>query len=273
MISRRDDTNVDNEKRGKLLLVAALISLMMFLFKVSQMQTQTLIWSVYIHAALYALVAFVGLLWAFNFQVKKKSFLYLFQASLFIFAEVLFVELFFFQKFSRIYEAIILLILIFLIFLGNYFVFLMTNVFNVSLYKQIPLMQVGRTVSYLASVFMIYFFTFSLLVSGFAPYITIPAIVLAYIVVALLHYINIDVVGGELLRKVGITVLIMVLLLLSVVFSGNIHEMFSFAPVVGYFLSVSIVTQERISNGIVRRIPAYMVILSILMILILMLAR
>ena len=272
-MTKRDDTNVDNEKRGKLLLIAAFIALAMFVFKVSQMQSQILIWKVFMHAGVYALVAFTGLLWAFNMQVKKKSFLYLFQASLFIFSEVLFVELFFFQKFNRIYEAIILLALILLVFLGNYFVFLMANVFNVSLFKSIPLMQVGRTVSFLASVFTIYFFTFSMLASGLAPFIVFPVIVLVYIVVVLLHYINIDVVGGELARKVSITVLIMVTLLLSVVFRGQVHEIISFAPVVGYFLSVNIATNERISNGYVKNIPLYSLILVFIMILVFMLNR
>ncbi len=132
-------------------------------------------------------------------------------------------------------------------------------------------MQVGRTVSFLASLFMTYFFTFSFLASGFPPYIIVLGIVIAYTIVVLLHYINIDVVGGELVRKTGITVFIMIVLLLSVAFSGSIHEVFSFAPVVGYYLSVNIVTHERISNGYVRNIPLYMIVLSGLMILILML--
>lgn len=270
---KRDDTNVDSEKRGKLLLIAAVIALAIFVFKVSQVQTETLIWRVYMHAFLYALVVFVGLLWAFNFQVKKKSFLYLFQASLFVFAEVLFVELFFFQKFSRVYEAIILLVLIILIFLMNYFVFLMTNVFNVNLFRSIPLMQVGRTVSYLASVFMAYFFTFSLLASGFPPYISLPVILLAYILVVILHYINIDIVGGGLLRKTAMTVLIMVILLLSVMFFGNVHEVISFAPVVGYFLSVNVITHEKIAKGDVKSLAMYIFLLPISMILILFFNR
>lgn len=272
-MKRRDDSNVDNEKRGKLLLIAAFVALSVFVFKVSQMQTQVDIWKVFVRAGIYAVVTFVALLWAFNLQVKKKSFLYLFQASLFVFAEVLFIELFFFQKFSRIYEAIILLGLIILFFFVNYFVFLMANVFNVNLFRSIPLVQVGRTVSYLASIFMIFFATFSLLATNFAPYITFPLIVLAYIIIVLLHYINIDVVGGELVRKTAVTTLIMVLLLSSVLFAGNVHEIIAFAPVVGYFLSVNVVTHERISNGYVKNLPIYMVILSLAMLLIFLLNR
>jgi len=272
-MKRRDDSNVDNEKRGKLLLIAAFIALAIFVFKISQMKAQMVMWQVFVHASIYAVVTIVALLWAFNFQIKKKSFLYLFQASLFVFAEVLFVELFFFQKFSRIYEAFILLGLIILVFFGNYFVFLMANVFNVHLFRSIPLVQVGRTVSYLATIFMIFFFTFSFLASGFAPYLTFPLIVLAYIIIVLLHYINIDVVGGELVRKTVVTTLIMVLLLSSVLFAGNTHEIIAFAPVVGYFLSVNVVTHERISNGYVKNLPLYMIILSFLMLLILILNR
>lgn len=267
---KRDESNVDNEKRGKLLLLAALLALAMFVFKISQTQSLP-IWRTYINSAIYAVVVIVGLLWSFNFQVKKKSILYISQAALFVFSEALFVEMFFFQKFNRLYEAIILLILIGIVFLANYFAFLMVNVLNVNQFKNIPLVQVGRTVSYLISISMIYFFTFSFLVSSFVPYVILPLIVISYFVVTLIHYINTDLDGSELLRKTAITTLISTIILLSVVFSGNLHEVISFAPVVGYYFSVNTVTHEKISNGKVESIYRYIFVLVLLLLVIFLL--
>ena len=99
--------NIDEEKRGKLLVLAAFISIAIFVTKITQAQAQIVVWRVYLNAAIYFLIAFVGLIWAFGFQIKKKSILFLLLPSFYVFSQALFIEFFFFQKFSRIYEAII----------------------------------------------------------------------------------------------------------------------------------------------------------------------
>jgi hypothetical protein len=195
---------------------------------------------------IYFLISFIGLLWAFNFQVKFRSILYIFQSSFFVFSEILFVEFFFSQKFNRIYEAVILLLLLILMFIGNYVSFLMANVFNVDLFKKIPLAHVGKTSSYLISLLMIYFLTFSFLVVGFPLYILLPLILLSYILVALLHYINIGMESRELWRKTLLTAIVSLVLFLGVFLSGNMHEVTSIVPALGYYLAVSMVTQEQI---------------------------
>lgn len=138
------DRNIDEEKRGKFLTLAALIALTIFISKIIQSETQLIVSRIYLNAFFYAVFTFLGLLWAFKFQVKKRSLLFVLQPALFVFSQVLFLEFFFFQKFNRIYEAFILLILVLLVFLGNYVSFLMANVLNVDLFKKIPLAQVGR---------------------------------------------------------------------------------------------------------------------------------
>jgi hypothetical protein len=135
---RREEGNVDSEKRGKLLLLAALIALPIFILKIVSREAYP-IWRIFLNSLIYFGSTFVGLLWALNFQVKKKSFIHIFQASLFVLSEYLFIEFFFFQKFSRIYEAFILLALVVAVFFANYFIFLMVNVLNVNQFKQIPL--------------------------------------------------------------------------------------------------------------------------------------
>jgi hypothetical protein len=260
----RVDTNIDEEKRGKLLTLAAFIALAIFVSKITQSQTQVITWRVYLTSGIYFLITFVGLLWAFNFQVMKKSILFLLQPALYVFSQAMFIEFFFFQKFNRIYEAFILLFLMFLVFIGNYVSFLMANVLNVDLFKKIPLAQVGRTSSYLISLLMMYFFTFSFLVSGFEIYFLLPLILLSYIFVVYVHYVNIGIEEGELYRKTVLTVLISFILFLGMFLTGDSHEIVSAIPVLGYYFSVGVVSQERVTYGKVRSFYFFVLVLIII---------
>lgn len=261
--------NTDREKRGKLLLLAAFIALSLFISKIIQTDSQVLVWKVYLSAFAYFVIVFIGLLWSFNFQIKKKSLIYILQSSLFVFSQELFVEFFFFQKFSRIYEAFILLALILLVFFINYFSFLSANVFNVNLFRKIPLVQVARTSSYLISIFMMYFFTFSLLLSGFNIYVLLVSVFLFYVIISLIHYINMEIEEGEIFRKTILTSLISFILFLGVFLSGDTHELISIVPIVGYYFSVSLVTQENLFKGNFRNIYLYISILAVIFLIVL----
>ena len=236
--------NLGEEKRGKMLVLAGVLALAMFLSKITQTEVQLNYWRIYLNASIYFVIAFIGLLWLFNLHIKKKSLIFLFQSSLYIFSQSLFIEFFFFQKFNRIYEAIILLILIILAFLGNYMSFLMANVLNVDLFKKIPLAQVGRTSSYLFSLLMMYFFTFSFLVSGIKIYFLLPLIFVIYSLVVFIHYFNIGVVGKELYRRGILTVLVPFILFLGMFLTGDSHEIVAVVPVLGYYFSVGVVSRE-----------------------------
>jgi hypothetical protein len=255
--------STDEEKRGKLITLAALIALAIFVSKITQAQTQVVVWRVYLNAGIYFVVTFLGLLWAFNFKVKKRSVPFLLQSALYVFSQALFIEFFFFQKFSRIYEAFILLFLMFLVFLGNYISFLMANVLNVDLFKKIPLAQVGRTSSYLVSLLMMYFFTFSFLVTGLEIYFLLPLILITYIAVISLHYLNIGIEEGELYKKSLLTVLITFLLFVGMFLTGDSHEIVAAIPVLGYYFSVGVVSQEEVVYGKSKGIYFYITILVI----------
>lgn len=245
----KTNSNTDGEKRGKLLFLAGFVALSIFVTKIVQSDNIVEAKSVYLNALIYFFVVFFGLLWAFSFLVKKKSFIFISQVALFVSSQELFIEFFFFQKFSRIYEAFILLLLIFMVFVINYFAFLTANVLNVDLFKKIPLVQIGRTGSYIISILMMYFFTFSFLLSGFNIYVMLPLILVSYVVIILMHYVNIGLSGWELYRKTVLTTLISFILFLGVFLSGNSHEVISIMPVVGYYWSVNLVSQENISAG------------------------
>lgn len=263
----REITTTDEEKRGKLLILAGLIALAIFVFKVTQEQAQVVAWRVYMNAGIYFVVSFLGLLWAFDFKVKKKSIPFLLQSSFYVFSQAIFIEFFFFQKFSRIYEALILLLLMFLVFIGNYVSFLMANVLNVDLFKKIPLAQVGRTSSYLISLLMMYFLTFSLLVTGLEIYILLPLVFFAYALIIYLHYLNIGMKEGELYKKSLLTLLITFILFLGIFLTGDSHELVAAIPVLGYYFSVGVVSQERVVYEKEKGIYFYITILVILFLL------
>ncbi|HAM37532.1 MAG: hypothetical protein UR96_C0007G0010 [candidate division WS6 bacterium GW2011_GWC1_36_11] len=242
----RTDINTDSEKRGKFLFLAGVITLAIFLTKILQGTDSVASWRVYLDGAIYFIVAFAGLLWAFNFQIKMKSLLYILQSSLFVFSEVIFVEIFFFQKFDRLYEGFILFALLVLIFLGIYVSFLMANVFNVDLFKKLPLVQVGRTSSYLISLLMMYFLTFGFLSSSFPIYLVLPLILITYVLIPFIHYVNMGMEEGELWRKTLLTSAISLMLFFGVFLTGSTHELTAIAPALGYYFAVSMVTQEQI---------------------------
>ena len=151
----------------------------------------------------------------------------------------------------------------FLVFLGNYISFLMANVLNVDLFKKIPLAQVGRTSSYLVSLLMMYFFTFSLLVTGLGIYILLPLVVIVYSLIIYIHYTNIGLEGRDLFRKSLLTLLIVFILFLGLFLTGDSHEIVSAIPVLGYFFAVGVVSQERVSFSGSKGISFYIVALII----------
>jgi hypothetical protein len=155
----------------------------------------------------------------------------------------------------------------FLVFIGNYISFLMANVLNVDLFKKIPLAQVGRTSSYLVSLLMMYFLTFSLLVTGLEIYVLLPLIFIAYALIVYLHYLNIGIGEGELYKKSLLTLLITFILFLGIFLTGDSHELVSAIPVVGYYFSVGVVSQENIAYDKGKGIYFYIIILVFLFLL------
>ena len=65
--------NVDTEKRGRIIVFSLLLTLSMFIVKVSQTWDVNEVWILYLVAALYMLITFFGLVWVFAFQIKIKS--------------------------------------------------------------------------------------------------------------------------------------------------------------------------------------------------------
>lgn len=238
----------DSVKRGKLIALSLLIGLSIFVETLIKQQDQS-VTRVLSTSLIYLFASFFGLIWAFNFQVKIKSLYFLFQSSLFVMSEYLFIQLFFVEKFSRIYEGILLFILVVLVSIATYVSFLMANVFNVNLYKKIPLANVGRTTSYIISTLSVFFITFSLLSLQPPIYILLP---IELLISVFFSYIHLRVLGYEgfvLSRKVMLVSLIAFTMFIASFLTGVIHEVSALSPTVGYFVGIGMANIESNKNG------------------------
>lgn len=238
----------DAVKRGKLIALSLLIGLSIFVQTLIKQQDVG-ITRILIIALVYLFGSFIGLIWAFDFQVKIKSLSFLLQSSLFVMSEYFFVQLFFVEKFSRIYEGILLLILVALISIGTYISFLMANVFNVNLYKSIPLANVGRTTSYIISTLSVFFITFSLLSLQPKIYILLPIQLFISIFFCFIHLKVLDYEGFVLNRKVMLVSLVVFIMFISSFLTGVIHEVSALSPTVGYFVGIGVANMKSNKSG------------------------
>lgn len=239
-------TGEDSVKRLKIILLSFGIAFSLFFTKIFARGEGLL--DVYVVGGIYALVAIVGLVWAFNFQIKAKSVKYLFQGGLFVFSEVVFVLLFFFKQFDRIYEGILLVLLLVFLWAITYACFLMINIFNVSLYKELPLLNVAQTASYILTLLMIYFLTFGALASGFPIYIILPTIFLIYIFLLYMQFNELGVDKTHLWYVVLIISLMNMFLLVPFIFVDSNHEVIAIVPTIGGFVGGGLLTLKQRDN-------------------------
>ncbi|MCD4811616.1 hypothetical protein K8R14_03370 [bacterium] len=228
------NTGEDSVKRLKIILLSFVLSFSLFFTKIFAQESSLLM--IYVVGGIYFFVSVIGLLWAFNYKVKIRSLIYILQGGLFVFSEVLFVLVFFFQQFDRIYEGVLLFILLCFIWVITYVCFLMVNVFNVALYKSLPLLQVAQTASYILSLLMIYFFTFSILTSGFPLYVMFPLLFILYLFILFMQFNELDMEKGIIWRRVILLSLINMFTIIPFIFIGSTHEIVAIVPTVGGFV-------------------------------------
>jgi hypothetical protein len=233
-------TGEDNVKRLKIILLSFGIAFSLFFTKIFA-RSDTLI-DTYIVGSIYAFVAMIGLVWAFEFKVRAASFKYILQGGIFVFSEVVFVLLFFFKQFDRIYEGLLLILLLGFLWSITYACFLMINVFNVSLYKKLPLISVAQTASYILTLLMIYFLTFSILASEFPLYVIFPLIFLTYLFLLYMEFTELELEKGRLKRVIILITLINTILLIPFIFVGSNHEVISIVPMIGGFVGGGLLT-------------------------------
>ncbi|HRI05400.1 MAG TPA: hypothetical protein PLV59_00380 [Candidatus Dojkabacteria bacterium] len=239
-------TTVDNVKKGRILTLALIISISILIFKVTQTTDIVNPIVVLLRSLVYFAVAYVGLIWAFKFQVTLHSLLYILpQSAMFIMSEVIFLEMFFFRRVGRVYEILILVGMLILLFIGTYVVFLMSNVFNVATVKEIPLIQAARTVSFLATLIATFFLALGLLDGNLDIIPTTLILAFAFFSLVFFHLKHMD-LGKERLGEYTILVLLFMLsMFISTAIVSQSHEVIALAPTIGAFVALEIITKKQ----------------------------
>lgn len=239
----------DNNKRGKIIFLSSVVTLLIFFLKISQQSNQTDMTHVFTNAGLVALISYVGLVWAFNFQVTLRSLVYVIsQSSIIIFILSLFLEMFVFRRVGRVYELLILLSILGLMFVGTYVSMLMANIFNVAQFKDIPLVQVGRTASLILTILSIYFSTFVVLQSGLNSYVTIIILTLLIISLLITHVRHLEIQRNTLWKKIFLILVLTILSVLVQILLGTSALVASAVPAVVAYSTINIMTIENISK-------------------------
>jgi hypothetical protein len=121
----------------------------------------------------------------------------------------------------------------------------MINIFNVSLYKDLPLVNVAQTASYILTLLMIYFLTFGALASGFPIYIIFPVIFLVYIFLLYMQFNELGIDKSHLWYVVLIISLMNVFLLMPFIFVDSNHEVIAIVPTIGGFVGGGLLTVKQ----------------------------
>jgi hypothetical protein len=173
----------DPGKKRRIVILASLNVALVFGLKIWKPQEWRFDQAILL-AALSSVITYLGLIWCLRFDVSRRALTRVLpQAALFSFGSALFLVLFFFGKFERLYES-----LIFIIFLTGYLVlmimvFLTTNILSVATVKKIPLFRAGQTASYAITLITIFFVTFSF-ISSTLPIYFLALILLPFFILA-----------------------------------------------------------------------------------------
>ncbi|KKR06297.1 MAG: hypothetical protein UT34_C0001G0337 [candidate division WS6 bacterium GW2011_GWF2_39_15] len=239
--------NIDNVKKGRILTLALVISLSILFFKITQQSVIVNPVTIILRGVGYFIFSYIGLIWALRFQVTLHTLLYIVpQTSLFIFAEMIFLELFFFRRVGRVYEVLILIGILAILFGGIYMSFLMANIFNVStIKKEIPLVQAARTVSFIGTLICTFFITVGIMDANFNIFITMAILLLTYTGLIFFHLRHMDISWERIGGYTALTLLFLSTSVIALAIVSQRHEVIALGPTVGGFISLEYITKKQ----------------------------
>ncbi len=230
-------------KKAKMIALAILIGVGMFLFKLLQRDTVD-ITEIVLYALGFGVGSFLGLLWIANFVFNKRAFLFMGQGAFMIFLQVLFLFLFFYASFGRVYESALFFVVIAVFVFANYVLFSMVNIFVVSTEKPLPLVNVAKSTAYIFSLATIYFGSFALLNMDLHVGLIILLEWALLFVVLTMYFTDLE-VGGTRIKSVSLMISYAVL---SVFVSGMMLserlELLAFLPVVSSFILCNVFNES-----------------------------
>ncbi|HEQ65247.1 MAG TPA: hypothetical protein ENN64_00250 [bacterium] len=264
MFAEKSRFRSDSAKRAKMFLLSFIIAVAIFVHKLLQRSDSTIL---YLYGIAFggAIISYFGLLWVSNFIVNKKVLLFIIpQASFLIFSQILFMELFFFAKFVRIYEALLFFLLLLIIGFAANVTFLMANIFIVSSVRPIPLEQVAKTTSYILTVLSAYFITFSILSTALSFPLTLLILLILYIMIVAMHLLHIKLSIQEFWSGVLITSFNMFQVFIAFSQIGRRYEIIALGPVIAMLTSIGVIVGFSQKN--LTKFQLFLYILSVLLV-------
>lgn len=261
-------SNVDNSKRNRIILVSAIAVLGVLLIKLFSKEVTVNPLDAFLRGLIYSVVIYFLLVWALKFQVTLYSLLFIIpQSVFFVLTQYYFLEFFFFRRIGRLYEVLILIIILGLMFVGTYVSFLMANVFNVATIKEIPLIQAARTASYVISIVSSYFITFALMDSGINIFISLPLLLLSYFLIVLFHLRHSDVEHDRIGVLSFFITASMFIGIFSTIFLTSQHIVASLIPSAILYIEVGILMNK--SKNLLSRMDLFIYTITILSVFVL----
>lgn len=252
MIEANDVTR-DSGKRGRLVFTAIIISLSIFLSKGLNLWTVSTTSDLLLKALAYFAVTYLLLIWSFRLIINLKSLVYVLpQSSLFVAGAVLFVEMFFFREFERLIDFAVLFVVWVAVFTGLYVSFLMSNVFNVVMFREIPLKEVAKTTSYILTLIMVYLFTFVGLALQWSLVATLVFLLAVYTIVLLSHFYHLGFSMKNLFSAVAMVLIAMLASVASMMLLSSRHEYIALMPAAVAFSMIGITMQRYRQDGKVK---------------------
>ncbi len=200
----------------------------------------------------YGIISILGFAWVLVFKLNLRIiFIILPHLALIIFSQMFFIQMFFQSSFARMYETLLMFIMLILIFIFTYVTFLTFNVFAVSTFKKIPLEAVAKTSLYFLSVLSIFFFTYGFLSLDVYLINLILIIFFIYFILILLLFTYFFIDFGSIIRN-STAVFWNILLIFSgsILFASRIEFVAFLVALVFYFcVDLFIERRENMSSS------------------------
>lgn len=240
----------DTGKRGRLVFLAIFITLALFFMRAFNFWVVAPGVDLIVKALVFGVFTYISLIWAFKLEINARSLLIVIpQSVLFVMGYVLFIELFFFRQFERALDFFVLFIVWGAGFLLLYVSFLMTNIFNVSMFKEIPLKQVAKTTSYILSLVMVYLYSFSVLALQVNFAYSAGLLAIAYSIIVYLHFYHLNLSPKNLINALVVVLVGMLASIISFMFIGSQHEIIALMPTATAFAVIGITMHKTRTEG------------------------
>jgi hypothetical protein len=259
---------IGQAKRLKSIFVVLTLTVSIFFIKLLNVASSN-VGYIFLVALSAGLFTFFGALWVEGFNVKRES-VYgeILQVSWFVFSEVLFIQMFFFAGLDRLYEALLLFIILVLFFLSTYGMFLVMNIFVVSRFRVIPLLSVAKTTMYAFSILGVFYIAYSLLLSSINPFVSILGILTLNYPLILTGFINIGLIDKDMKALMGDALILDYLIILPMfpaMLWNPFPEFIALVPSVLFFIIFGIIMHRF--HGVEEKTPYFSYILSFIIIL------